>query len=143
MKQLSKDFFKCSSIPHNLDTEAVMDFLSSDESVNKMIVMSELGLPALAGVVKELEDRFADSVGFPLNHNATNSNAPNRRNIGWMVRFIMKKYGYKPIEAGYTTNNKGRTRIGKFTDSMYFETAAVYQKDKNINPERIIVIKSI
>ena len=140
MNAITKEFFDSSSIPHNKDTEAVMDFLSSDESVNRMIVMSKVGLPALAGVVKELEDSYADKKGFELNHNADNKNAPNRRNIGWMVRFIMAQYGYKPKEKGYDA--KERTRIGKFTESKYFETAAVYEK-QDVNPKRSIQVKSI
>lgn len=33
-----------------------MDFLSQPESVNQMIVMSKVGLPALTGVVKNIEE---------------------------------------------------------------------------------------
>ena len=70
------------------------------------------------------------SILFPLNHNAADSNAPNRRNIGWMVRFVMKAYGYTPISKGFPDSNDSieRTRIGKFSGSKYFGTAAVYAK---------------
>lgn len=47
-----------------------MDFLSKPESVNKMIVASQIGLPALTGIVKELENQFGNCALFPLNHNA-------------------------------------------------------------------------
>lgn len=144
MNQLTANFFANSSIPQNQDTVRVMDFLSRPESVNKMIVMSEVGLPALTGIVKELEDLFGNCKLFPLNHDAEDANAPNRRNIGWMVRFVMKAYGYTPIAKGFSDTNDGleRTRIGKFSGSKYFGTAAVYAKTIP-NPRYTIVVTSI
>ena len=113
MSQITTDFFNSSTILPNEDTVRVMNFLSQPESVNRMIVMSKVGLPSLTGVVKELENLFGDCELFPLNHNAENSNAPNRRNIGWMVRFVMKAYGYVPSA---TNDSFERTRIGKFSE---------------------------
>lgn len=137
------DFFNSSSIPENPDTIKVVDFLSKPESVNKMIAMSEVGLPALTGVVKEIEEQFGDCESFPLNHDAENSNAPNRRNVGWMVRFIMKTYGYTPISKGLPGANDTveRTRIGKFSGAKYFGTSAVYAKTI-LNPEYSIVVSN-
>lgn len=136
---ITQEFFSSSSIEKNADTVAIMDFLSSPESVNKMIVLADLGLPSLAGVVKELEDRFADCALFPLHHHAPNSNAPNRRNIGWMVRFIMREYGYTPVMKGIDAS--GNTRIGKFSGSKYFGNAAVYARTIH-NPNRALTISS-
>lgn len=144
MNKITEDFFKTSSIPSNSDTKEIMDFLCQPESVNQMIAMSKVGLPALTGVVKELEDKFADCKLFPLNHNAEDCNAPNRRNIGWMVRFVMKAYGYTPIAKGFPDANDSleRTRIGKFSGSKYFGTAAVYAKTIP-NPQYKLVVTSV
>ena len=133
---LTKEFFQRSSISNSAGTKAAMDFLSKPESVAQMISMSKRGLPALTGVVKELEDLLENSVDFPLNHNAPNANAPNRRNVGWMVRFVMKAYGYTPIASGFPEKNDNleRTRIQKFSGSKYFGTAAVYERSIP-NPE--------
>jgi len=143
MGQITTDFFKSSRIQHTLDSDAVMDFLSEPESVNQMIAMSKIGVPALAGVVRELENRFANCSDFPLNHNAANSNAPNRRNVGWMVRHIMQLYGYTPVASGYLNSetNVERTRLGKYAGSRYFATAAVYSKTIP-NPQHSIIITS-
>ena len=111
-----------------------MDFLSKPESVNKLIVASQIGLPALTGIVKELENQFGNCALFPLNHNAKDYNAPNRRNIGWMVRFVMREYGYTPVSKGTE-----RSRIGKFSGSKYLGTSAIYEKTIS-NPNRTIVI---
>lgn len=143
MNQITEKFFASSLIPKNQDTVRIMDFLSQPKSVNRMIVMSEIGLPALTGVVKELENRFGDCKLFPLNHDAEDANAPNRRNIGWMVRFVMNAYGYTPIKEFSDANDSyERTRIRKFSGSKYFGTAAVYEKT-NLNPQYSIVVTSV
>ena len=64
---ISNEYFVGSSID-NVDTRAIMDFLSLPESVNKMIIASEMGLPAITPIVKELEDRFENSGLSPLHH---------------------------------------------------------------------------
>ena len=144
MNPITEDFFKSSSIPKNQDTISVMEFLTQPESINSMIVMSKVGLPALTGVVKELEEQFGNCDLFPLNHDAEDSNAPNRRNVGWMVRYIMRAYGYTPIAKGFpdANDNFERTRIGKFSGSQYFGTAAVYAKTIS-EPEYSIEVKSV
>ena len=122
MRIVTKAFFDTSSIEKTEGTIAVMDFLASPVSVSKMIVATENHMPALAGVVEELEERFGDSDTFPLNHDGEDKHAPNRRNVGWMVRFIMREYGYSPVA------NSERTRIGSNSGSKYFRNAAVYEK---------------
>lgn len=130
------EFFNSSSIPRNADTEAIMDFLSSPESVNKMLVLAGLGLPSLSAVVQELENKFGGCPLFPLNHNAPNYNAPNRRNIGWMVKFILREYGYTPKASGSDV-----MRIGAFSGAKFFGSAAVYEKS-NPNPNYVIKVTS-
>lgn len=121
---ITTDFFKRSKINKNQTTIDIMDFLSSPESVNKMIVASEMGLPVLTPIVKELEKKFGNSANFPLNHNGENHNATNRQNIGRMVKFIMKQFGYIPVDGGLSE----RARIPQFAGSKYFSTAGIYSK---------------
>ena len=134
MGPITQQFFKKTAIPLNNDTEMIVDFLSSPEAVNRMQVVSLIGLPALVGVVQELESRFGNLNGFPLNHDAPNSNAPNRRSIGWIIRYIMKQYGWLPIKSEAFSE---RTRVGRF--SRYFGTAALYEKSI-ANPAQSISI---
>lgn len=121
---IMSEFFTRSKIYPNQDAKNIMKFLSSSENVNKMIVASEMGLPAITPVVAELEKRFEDCELFPLNHEGKNQNAANRQNIGRMVKFIMSYYGYIPIAGGLNE----RARIPKFAKSNHFSTAAVYRK---------------
>lgn len=125
MNEIGEKFLQNTSIDStNEDFIAIVDFISSAESINKMIIFSDMGLPAITGIVKELEDKFADCKGFPFNHNAANCNAPNRRNIGWIVKFVMREVGYLPVDGGLSE----RARIRDFAGSKYFSTSAIYSK---------------
>lgn len=126
MNQIGRAFLSKTKLDvNNSDIVAIVDFLSSADSINKMIVVSDLGLPALTGVVKDLEEKFANCKGFPLNHDAPDHNATNRRSIGWMIKFIMKQVGYSPVDGGLSE----RARLRDFAGSKYFSTSAIYQKN--------------
>lgn len=122
MRQIKAKFVKNTSIVLNDDVLSAFEFIASPDCVSKMINATENGKPALAGIVRGLEERFGDSEGFPLNHNGPGKNAKNRRNIGWIVRFVMREYGY------VTVSESERTRIGVDSKSKYFGNAAVYEK---------------
>ena len=123
---ISDEYF-VRSIIDNVDTRAVMDFLSLPESVNKMIIASEMGLPAITPIVKELEDRFENSGLSPLHHQGKNQNAVHRQNVGRMIKFVMAQFGYVPVDGGLSE----RARIPKFAQSKHFSTAAIYAKKKD------------
>ena len=126
MQKITQKFIENTSIEINDDVIRVFEFIASPDSVQKMITSTENGKPALAGIVHELEERFADCDGFPLNHEGLGKNAKNRRNVGWMIRFVMREYGYTPID------NSERTRIGADAGSVYFGNAAVYHLTNSI-----------
>ena len=123
---ISDEYFVGSSID-NVDTRAIMDFLSLPESVNKMIIASEMGLPAITPIVKELEDRFENSGLSPLHHQGKNQNAVHRQNVGRMIKFVMSQFGYVPVDGGLSE----RARIPKFAQSKHFSTAAIYAKKED------------
>ena len=123
---ISDEYFVGSSID-NVDTRAIMDFLSVPESVNKMIIASEMGLPAITPIVKELEDRFENSGLSPLHHKGENQNAVHRQNVGRMIKFVMSQFGYVPVDGGLSE----RARIPKFAQSKHFSTAAIYAKKED------------
>lgn len=124
MNIIVTEFFKRSKIQQTADTKAVMEFLTTPESINKMILMAELGLPSLNGVVAELEEKFGNSETFPLNHEGEGQNVTNRQNVGRMVKYIMREFGYYPVDGGLSE----RARLRDFANSKYFSTAAVYQR---------------
>ena len=123
---ISDEYFVGSSID-NVDTRAIMDFLSLPESVNKMIIASEMGLPAITPIVKDLEDRFENSGLSPLHHQGKNQNAVHRQNVGRMIKFVMSQFGYVPVDGGLSE----RARIPKFAQSKHFSTSAIYAKKED------------
>lgn len=127
---IGSGYFIGSSIKNN-DTEAIIKFLSSPESVNKMLIASELGLPAITPVVEELERRFEYSSLSPLHHKGKNQNAVHRQNVGRMIKYVMAQFGYVPVDGGLSE----RARIPKFANSRHFSTAAIYEKRKDAKYE--------
>ncbi len=132
MRKIARKILEKTSIEKNKDTKAIVDFIASPDSVARMIAATKAGKPALAGIVKELELRFGNCKGFPLNHDAPDKNAPNRRNIGWFVKYVMAEHGYAPI------SNSERTRIGADSGSKYFGSAAVYERVEKVPAHEII-----
>jgi len=110
-----------------------MDFLTSVNSVDRMIIMADLGLPSLSGVVSEPEAKFGNFKNFPLNHKGEGQNATNRQNIGRMIKFIMREFGYSPVDSGLSE----RARLKDFANSKYIATAAIYAKT-HISPNCVI-----
>lgn len=130
MRKIAKQILDKTTIGKNRDIQAVVEFISEPDSVDRMITATRAGKPALAGIAKELEQRYGDCKGMPLN------NVANRRNIGWIVKYVMAEYGYEPLP------NSERTRIGVDSGSKYFTSAAIYKKVDNV-PAHDIITQSI
>lgn len=130
MRKIVKQILDKTTIVKNQDIQAVIEFLCEPDSVDRMIAATKVGKPALAGIVKEMEQRYGDCKGMPLN------NATNRRNIGWIVKYVMAEYGYVPLP------NSERTRIGVDSGSKYFTSAAIFKKTDNV-PTHDIITQSI
>ena len=94
MKAVYGDFINanpnCSRFDTNPDAMAVFDFLNQDANIIKMIDLCEMGKPALAGCISEVEadddsmEAAAVDVAAGVNRNA----------IGKMVRTIQEPVGY-------------------------------------------------
>ena len=134
MRKVAKKIINKTSIAKNKDTQSVIEFISEPKNVAKMLAATKAGKPALSGIVQELEERFGDCEGMPLNHDGPGRNASNRRNIGWIVRYVMAEYGYTPLP------NSDRTRIGADSGSNYFTSASVYKKSDSESMRDIITL---
>lgn len=108
--------FTFSGCTGNSDANAVFDFLCLPENIHSMIVCSNLKLPALSGIVKELEDRFSAAPQFPLTDNR------NRQIVGRMTKFILNHFGYEPCAGG----SNDRMKLRNFSEAKLFKTASVY-----------------
>ena len=115
----------------NSDAQNVFDFLCKPETIHNMMVFTNLELPAISGVAKNLENMFANAPLFPL------TNPQNRQIVRRMVKFILGYFGYEPLVGGLDD----RARLRNFSGAKHFKTASVYEL-KN-TPTNSIVMKII
>jgi len=102
----------------------MVEYLSSPEVVFKMIIASNLKLPALTLMAHDLEQKFNESSNFPVIIYPDNANATARQNVGRIIKFVMGKYGYTPVVGGLDE----RARIPAISNSQCFSTCAIYEK---------------
>ena len=107
-----------------IGVDEVMDFLVKPESVNKMIIASEMGLPVLTLIGKELEIMFDEHSNFPVVYLGDDKNPTARQNVGRMVKVVMAQYGYTPVDGGLSE----QARIPAVSGTDYFSTSAIYKK---------------
>lgn len=108
---------KMNKIADNEDAKKIFDYLCLPKCVYNMIIFSKIGLPAITGIAKELEDLYGNSKTFPL------SNDRSKQVIGKMISYILSFYGYSPVVV--KSNEK---RLRKFVGARYFKSSSVYQK---------------
>lgn len=105
--------------------EQVFDYISDVNTVNRLIVVSDMGLPAIAAIAKEIESKFNESSMFPVVPVGDNVNFVNRQNVGRIIKHVMRYYGYLPVAGGLSE----RARIPNTLGAKYFATGAVYESE--------------
>ena len=105
----------------------IYEYLCKPETVYKLMISSDMGCPAISGIVKELEEKFNESAWFPVTTIGNNKNYVARQNVGRMIKKIMRNYGYLPIESGLSE----RARIPNTIGAKYFSTGTIYKKECN------------
>lgn len=119
--------------------QEIADYMFMPETIYKLKIASDMGLPVLTLVAKELEDRFDANSDFPLEVTASSKNAVYRQNVGRIVKFIMNELGYVPVDGGISE----RTRIPAMSKAQYFSTCAIYEKTKPENYEITVEIQGV
>lgn len=120
--------------------EEVMDYLVNPAIINKMIIASEMDLPVLTLIAKDLENKFDKNSNFPVVVTEGSKNALGRQNVGRMIKFIMAKYGYTPVDGGLSSE---RARIPAVSGTEYFSTSGIYKKTEDAVYEIEIISKEI
>jgi len=103
--------------------EEAIEYLLRPETTYKLILATELGMPVLTLVAKDLEREFDANSRFPVVVAGDEKNYVFRQNIGRMVKFVMEIYGFRPAKG-----DMERLRIPAVSGSDYFTTSAVYEK---------------
>ncbi len=115
----------------------VAEYLFDPRTIYKMIIASDMELPVLTLVAKELESKFGANSTFPLVVTDKNKNAVYRQNVGRIIKYILAEYGYIPVDGGLSE----RARIPAVSGAEYFATSAIYEK--RLIPKLDIEVKSI
>jgi hypothetical protein len=121
---------------HKKGVEDVTEYLFKDEVIYRMIIASDLEMPVLTLIAKDLEKKFDENSDFPLVVMDDNKNAVYRQNVGRIIKFIMLEYGYTPVDGGLSE----RARIPAVSGANYFSTSAIYAKTTTSN--KIIKVTS-
>lgn len=59
-----------------------------------VLLFTNLKLPAISGIARDLENMFSNASLFPL------TDYKNRQIVGRMVKFILEHFGYEPLVGG-------------------------------------------
>ena len=118
----------CSGFEFNADAIKIFDFLSQDDKIIKMIEYAEMGKPALAGCVLELEKLYDELEQPTIDFN----DGFTRTVVGRMVKSILSPFGYcVGKQKDFPKNRKGK----------YFTSASCYKL--NEEDARMRVVKKI
>jgi hypothetical protein len=114
------------TVPVNLPPGyEVFGFLQRPEVLIRMFSYTKNHLPALTGVVEELERDYGGNPNFDL------ANRRHRQTVGRMICWLMKRFGYTVINGRYDTRN----RLRDFSGARLFSVSAIYEKkDGRIAP---------
>lgn len=96
----------------NKIAKKIYNLLAKGKTIYRMMVFSELEIPALAAAISEIEGLYGGQKIFNLNHSFS------KQTMGVMVKDILRSFGYD--------NTKSKD-IPKGL-SQYVKTAAVYKK---------------
>lgn len=114
----------------------IVDYMFSPDTIYKMKVASDMGLPVLTLIARELEIKFDENSDFPLVVTQDSKNAVFRQNVGRIAKFIMYKLGYVLVDGGLSE----RARIPAISRAKYFATSAIYQKQTHSNYSLNVVL---
>lgn len=102
-------------VKDNAVAELVFKYLCEPENIYKMCLASDMKLPVLTHIVKELEDKYSGDPMFDL------EKPVNRQTVGVMIKFILQYMGYAP-------SNAGDRNLRNFSRARIFKTSSVYSK---------------
>lgn len=100
----------------------ILIFLLAYKTIVRMISYTINGLPALTGIVRELERDYGGLPDFDL------TNRRNRQTVGRMIKWVMEKYGYSVVKGQYTARN----RLRDFAGARLFTVSAIYEQNDAI-----------
>ena len=96
--------------------DQIADYMFRADMIYRMKLASDMGLPVLTLIARELEEKFDENSSFPVTATKNDPNALYRQNVGRIAKFIMDKLGY--VQAARSV------RLPAVSKSRYFSTSA-------------------
>lgn len=115
IQKIIDGFFANSKLQRTAELEMVFRVLLDPVIVIRLQAFSDAKMPALTGACKEIETTFSSTEFL--------NDYQNRQNVGRVLKYVMRQFGYVPIESGLGE----RCRIPAAMMSV-FATSAVYEK---------------
>lgn len=130
MKATYMDFIEanknCSGFINNEDMQELFDLLNEDEKIIKMIESSDVGKPALAGCVGEVEAWYKAKENCTIDF----EDPFTRTVVGRLVKTVIAPFGYEVTkQKDFTKESKGE----------FFTSASCYK----YNPDATITMKIV
>ena len=75
--------------------DQIADYMFRADMIYRMKLASDMGLPVLTLIARELEEKFDENSSFPVTATKNDPNALSRQNVGRIAKFIMDKLGAK------------------------------------------------
>ena len=129
-EQLVEEYFERNTFyANNEDAKGLFKWMAMPEQINKMVSAVSIGLPPLAGIIREIEDRFAYAPNFPLYTDDNNNYYKHRQVLGKWIKAILDSVGYIPdVGEGAPSNH-----LPRYTGVKSFSTSTPYKKsDKQV-----------
>lgn len=108
------NFFQNSKVQRTPENVRVMEIMLEPMNLVKMAAFIEAKMPALCGCVKAIDDEFSGTEYL--------NDFRNKQNIGRMLKYVLRQFGYIPVESGLGE----RCRI-PISISSNFNTSALYE----------------
>lgn len=71
--------------------DQIADYMFRADMIYRMKLASDMGLPVLTLIARELEEKFDENSSFPVTATKNDPNALYRQNVGRIAKFIMDK----------------------------------------------------
>ena len=73
--------------------DQIADYMFRADMIYRMKLASDMGLPVLTLIARELEEKFDENSSFPVTATKKDPNALSRQNVGRIAKFISRRRG--------------------------------------------------
>lgn len=125
-------------LKNNEDAQRAFERLTCVGALARMMMLSDLGIPALVGVLEDLRELLKDSETFSISKENKKTYI-NRQMIGRMIKYIMEVLGYEKDET-LKSNLDERTRIHDYSEYTDFGNSLIYKRKNDAECDLMVTL---